>query len=127
MFEKYKTRAIRGAITVVNNNWEEIEEATVELLTQIIDVNCLNIDDISHVMFTMTQDLNAGFPAKAARLHLGWDDVPMVCMQEIEVPESLEKCIRVLVVINTKKDRSEINHVYLGEAKKLRPDLIDKD
>ena len=123
MFSQFKSRGIRGAITVAENNYEEIEDATIELLTTIIDANDIDFDDISHVIFTLTHDLDAGFPAKAARLHLGWDDVPMICTQELPVPGSLPNCIRVLVVVNTKAHPSEIIHVYLGGAKFLRPDL----
>jgi len=123
MFWQTKSRGVRGAITVENNTYEEIEEATIELLTTILDENDFDIDDISHVIFTLTHDLNACFPAKAARIHLGWNDVPMICTQEIPVPGSVEKCIRVLIVINTKLKKSDIKHVYLGKAKLLRPDL----
>lgn len=116
-------RGVRGAITVENNQYEEMEEATIELLTEIIDSNDIDIRDISHAIFTLTNDLDAGFPAKAARIHMGWEEVPMICTQEIPVPNSLEKCIRVLIVFNTRLKQSDIQHVYLGRAKALRPDL----
>jgi chorismate mutase len=117
-------RGVRGAITVDNNEYSDIENATLELLREMIDKNEINKESISHVIFTLTHDLDAGFPAKAARIHLGWADVPMICTQEIPVPGSLQKCIRVLMVINTTKQHKEIKHVYLRNAKTLRPDLI---
>lgn len=123
MSELYKIRGVRGATTVENNSCEEIECATVELLNELVKANNINTKDISHVVFTMTHDLNAGFPAKAARVYLDWTEVPMICTQEIPVPNGLDKCIRVLVVINTLFEQNEIKHIYLREAKKLRPDL----
>jgi len=127
MFGEWKIRGIRGATTVEDNTYEEIEKATLEMLNNIVEQNQINIKDISHVVFTLTHDLNAGFPAKAARVHLGWTEIPMICTQEIPVPDSLEKCIRVLIVVNTSKEQSEIRHVYLNRAKSLRPDIVSKD
>jgi len=124
MSQNIYNRGVRGATTVDNNNYAEIEEATIEMLEKIINMNEIETDSISHVIFTLTHDLNAGFPAKAARIHLGWNDVPMICTQEIPVPDSLAKCIRVLIVINTSKKKKEIKHVYLRNAKSLRPDIV---
>jgi chorismate mutase len=124
MTQNIYNRGVRGATTVDSNNYAEIEEATVEMLEYIIKKNEIEIDSISHVIFTLTHDLDAGFPAKAARMHLGWNDVPMICTQEIPVPDSLAKCIRVLIVINTTKKKKEIKHVYLRKAKSLRPDIV---
>lgn len=114
---------IRGATTVDENTSEAIKNATLELLNIIVYENNINTDHIASVFFTLTSDLNAEFPAKFARIHLGWDDVPMMCMQEVAVPESLAFCIRVLVQINTNLDKNQIKHIYLGRAKNLRPDL----
>ncbi len=116
-------RAIRGAITVSENNKESILEGTKELLLQIIERNSLNYSDIISALFTVTQDLNATFPAVAAR-QINWNDIPLMCTNEINVPGSLEKCIRVLIHINTEKSNVEINHVYLHGAQVLRPDLV---
>lgn len=116
-------RGVRGATTVKENTPESFDEATVELLKEILANNEFKVEDISHVIFTLTHDINAAFPAKTARDQLGWDNVPMICTQEIPVPNSLEKCIRVLIVINTKLENTDIKHIYLREAKKLRPDL----
>ena len=118
------SRSIRGAITVNTNTAEDISSATVKLLTAIIEANALNEEDIVSVIFTLTSDLNADFPAKFARIHLGWTDVPMICTGEIPVPGSLQKCIRVMITFNTAKIKSEIRHVYLEGAAALRPDFV---
>ena len=123
MTQNIYNKGIRGATTVDNNEYSEIEKATVELLREMLDKNEVEKESISHVIFTLTHDLNAGFPAKAARVHLDWSEVPMICTQEIPVPDSLEKCIRVLMVINTTKKHKEIKHIYLKKAKILRPDI----
>lgn len=117
------TRAIRGATTVEENTQKAIKLATVELLNEILSQNNISKEDISHVIFTLTKDINADFPAKFARTELGFDDVPMICSNEIDVPNSLPMCIRALVVVNSDKSQKEIRHIYQQEAKKLRPDL----
>ncbi len=116
-------RAVRGAITVTDNTKELILEGTKELLVEIIERNSLENIDMISAIFTVTQDLNATFPAVAAR-QIGWNDIPLMCTNEIDVPGSLEKCIRVLIHINTEKSNMEINHVYLKGAQVLRPDLV---
>lgn len=118
------SRAVRGATTVKANTAKEIHSATVELLKKMIADNSITPEDIVNVIFTLTHDLNAGFPAKSARTDLNWNEVPMICTQEIPVPDSLQKCIRVLITFNTEKTLREIKHIYLREAKKLRPDLV---
>lgn len=118
-----QSRGIRGAITVDCNTCEAISEATVELLNEMLQRNFIYHEDISHVIFTMTDDLNAAYPAKYAREILGWKDVPLVCFQELSVENSLKMCLRVLIVANTDKSQQEIRHVYLKGAQKLRPDL----
>lgn len=115
-------RAIRGATTVDNNIEFEILENTEELLKAISLRNDINQDDIISIIFSLTKDLNAAFPAVAAR-RMGWTNVALMCTNEVEVPGSLEKCIRVLVHINTEKSNEDIKHVYLKGAKVLRPDL----
>ena len=116
------TKGIRGAITVENNVVESIEAATVELLEQMIDDNNIEKHSISHVIFTLTQDLDAGFPAKFARGRLGWDEVAMMCFNELNVPKSLEKCLRVLIVLNCEEEFVP-KHSYLKGAKVLRPEF----
>ncbi len=118
-------RSIRGATTVENNTENEISAATVELLEKMISENAVNPEDIVNVIFTLTHDLNAAFPAKSARIQFKWDDVPMICTQEIPVPDSLKQCIRVLITFNTVKLQKEIRHSYLKKAQTLRPDLIN--
>ncbi|TDX53315.1 chorismate mutase [Orenia marismortui] len=118
-------RGIRGAITVMNNDKNEILSATKELLEEIVESNNIDQDMIASVIFSMTSDLNQAFPAVAAR-EIGWTAVPLFCSQELEVEGALKKCIRVLIHYNTNKKADEIRHIYLREAKKLRPDLIKK-
>lgn len=118
-------RAVRGATTVENNTAEEISRATLELLQKIIESNDIKNDDIVSAIFTLSADLNAEFPAKPARVHLGWDDIPMICASEVSVPGSLEKCIRVMITFNTSLSKDEITHVYLRRAQNLRPDLVN--
>ena len=116
-------RGIRGAITANSNTKEEIIEITKELLIALQRENNFKIEDIVSVFFSATTDLNAVFPARAAR-ELGWNRVPLFDMQEIEVPGSLPKCIRILIQINCQKSQTEIKHCYLRGAEILRKDLV---
>lgn len=118
-------RGIRGANTVTRNDEREILDATSELLRQIIAENQIRPEDICSVFVTVTHDLDATFPARAIRQLEGWDLVPLMCALEIPVKGSLEKCIRLMVLVNTPKAQREMQHVYLNEAKKLRPDLSE--
>lgn len=116
-------RGIRGATTIEKDTQEDLLSATREMLEAILTTNTgLEPQDIASAIFTTTTDVNAAFPALAAR-QMGWDKVPMICTHEIPVPDSLPACIRVLIHWNTGKTQNEIQHVYLREAKKLRPDL----
>lgn len=117
------TKGIRGAITVEENSAVEIEKATIELLEAMIEKNKITPDKISHAVFTLTNDLNAAFPAKFARENLGWSDVAMLCFNELNVPNSLEKCLRVLIVVNCDAGFSP-EHVYFKGAKSLRADIL---
>ncbi len=116
-------RGIRGAITAGSNTKEEIIKRTKELLTNLKKENDFKIEDIVSIFFSITPDLNAAFPAQAAR-ELGWNKVPLFDLQEIDVPGSLPRCIRILVQINCKKSLPEIKPCYLRGAKILRKDLI---
>lgn len=116
-------RGIRGAITVDENSVSSIKDATLELLKSVLSSNLVNPEEISHVIFTLTRDLTAAFPAKFAREELSWDNVPMMCFNELDVEGSLNMCLRVLIVVNTDKKQDEIHHIYLKGAKKLRPDI----
>ena len=117
-------RGIRGAITVDSNTKDAIREATKRLLTVIIERNHIAFEDIASVFFTGTTDLDEEVPARAAR-NMGWTSVPMFCMQEMMVKDGLPLCIRVMIHVNTNKQQQEIQHVYLGEAARLRPDLAE--
>ena len=115
-------RGIRGATTVDNNDREEILEATTELLRLMVLENNVLVEDIASASFTLTDDLDAVFPALAAR-QIGWKEVPLICMREIPVPNSLGKCIRVLLLVNTTRRSSEIQHIYMRKAISLRPEF----
>lgn len=114
-------RGIRGATTVTSNDRDEILEATRELLTMMVRVNNIEIDDIASVYLTTTEDLDATYPAFAAR-QLGWFDLALLCGHEMQVPDGLPLCIRVLIHWNTTKAPSELGHIYLRDAKSLRAD-----
>lgn len=121
---KSAVRGIRGAVTVEKNDSRDILEATKELLGEIVRENRIDTEDIAAAFFTVTVDLDAEFPATAAREFLGWTHVPMLCGNEINVPGRLGKCIRVMVLVNTEKSQKELRHVYLREATVLRKDLL---
>lgn len=114
-------RGVRGATTVVENDSREILAATRELLAMMIRLNGIESEDVASAVFTTTPDLNAVFPATAAR-QLGWMSVPLLCGHEMGVPDSLSRCVRILLHWNTDRSQGEIHHVYLKEAVQLRPD-----
>ena len=115
-------RAIRGAITVARDDPQIIADATAELVREIASRNAVDPDEVVSVLFTLTPDLASGFPATAAREAL-WSDVPMLCVAEAPVQGALPRCIRVLVQVETTRPRDAIRHVYLREARALRPDI----
>ncbi|MCS7001496.1 MAG: chorismate mutase [Dehalococcoidia bacterium] len=121
-------RGIRGAITVEANTPVAIRRATRTLLREIVARNSLNVADIASAYFSTTRDLNAEFPAVAAR-QLGWHETPLICGHEMDVPGALPMCIRVLLHVNTDKAPGEIAHVYLGGATSLRsaPPPLEED
>ena len=114
------TRGIRGATTVERNDRDAILKGTRELLEVLVRLNGLRPEDLGYVWFTVTPDLDAEFPAFAAR-ELGWTEVPLMCGREIAVPGALARCIRVLVSWNTAKSQREVRHAFLRGAKALRP------
>lgn len=116
-------RGIRGAITVDVNEQQPILKATLELLNQVVQENAIVPEDICSLLITVTNDLDSTFPASAIRQMAGWELVPLMCALEVPVKGSLERCIRFMLLVNTDKGQAEINHVYLGGAKALRPDL----
>ena len=115
-------RAIRGATQVDANSAVAIGEAVVELLTKMIADNQIDASDLVSIIFTATVDLDADFPAVAAR-SIGLGNVPLLCAVEIDVPGSLDRVIRVLMHINSSKALSEIKHIYLKGAASLRKDI----
>ena len=116
-------RGIRGATTVDQDAAPEVLHATRELLEEILSVNGISdFDEIGSAIFTTSPDLTSAFPAEAAR-DLGMSQVPLLCASEIAVPGSMPRCIRVLLHWNTDRAQSEVTHVYLRDARKLRPDV----
>ena len=113
------TKGIRGAITVDENSVDAIKDATLELLHEMVKQNDIDISKISHVIFTLTDDLNAVFPAKFARIDMGWKETAMMCFHELDVPNSLSKCLRVLIVLNC-DEKFTPKFVYLKGASNLR-------
>lgn len=120
--------AIRGATTIKENTKTQILAATTELLNTIIKENNIKIDEIISILFTATKDITKAYPAIAAR-QLGITQAALMCMQELEIEDSLEMCIRTMVQIQRdpiNTDNPPTKHIYLHEAKKLRPDLVTK-
>ena len=113
------TKGIRGAITVKENTPEAIGSATITLLKEMLNRNNIETDSISHAFFTLTEDLNADFPAKYARINLKWTDVAMMCFHELNVPNSLKKCLRIMLVVNCAESFIP-EFVYLEGASTLR-------
>lgn len=114
-------RAVRGATTAATNTSEDILEATEELLRTMVAMNDLTVDDMVSIIFTTTTDLNATFPAVAAR-GMGLDQIPLICTHEMTVPGALPMVVRVMLHINTEKSAADIKHVYLKHARELRPE-----
>lgn len=115
-------RAFRGAITVENNDAEEILSATVQLYKEMVKQNELDSNDFVCIFFSLTPDLDAVFPARAVR-ECGVTNVPLMCMAEIPVDGALEKCVRILLLSNSSKNLDDIKHIYMKNAVKLRPDI----
>ena len=115
-------RGIRGAITIDKNSRKEILAATGQLLSQMVKANQVAIDNLASIIFSVTADLNAEFPARAARA-LGWGSVPLLCTYEIAVPGSLKKCIRILMHVNTPKKQKQMKPIYLKGAARLRKEF----
>lgn len=117
-----RCRGIRGATTVKENAKEAILKATRELLEKMIEANEIEADEVACAFFSTTLDINAEFPALAAR-HLGWAQTALLCGHEMNVPGSLQKCVRILILYNTEKRAEEIRHVYINGAEVLRVDI----
>ncbi|MGG4267346.1 chorismate mutase [Peribacillus simplex] len=119
-------RGIRGATTVEKDTEMEVIAAVEKLLAEIIQVNEIDPDMVASVFFSATDEIRSVFPAKALRKFEGWTYVPVTCMKEIPVSNSLQFCIRVMIHVNTTKSQKEIQHVYQAGATVLRPDLKQK-
>ncbi len=115
-------RGIRGAVNVSRNSQREIFTKTRDLLRAMVRANRIREKDVAAAFFTLTPDLNADFPAYAAR-DMGWKHVPMMCASELGVPGGMKKVVRVMLLVNTKVDPARIRHQYLGDTPRLRPDL----
>ena len=120
---EWRVRGVRGATTVTENTATAMSDAVHELLAEIEAHNLFQPQDIVCVFFTVTTDLDAIFPAAVARKRPGWDRVPLMDLQQMYVEDSLKRCIRVLIQVNTTVPQSAIVHRYLKQAKALRPDL----
>ena len=115
-------RGLRGATTVAANDAGQIAERTRELIRLLVEVNGLRPEDVASALFTVTEDLDAAFPAVAARGFAEWKDVPLFCAREIAVPGSLGHCIRILIHWNTDRPQAQVRHVFLRGARRLRPE-----
>ena len=118
-------RGIRGAIDVARNEKKEILEKTGQLLRAMARANRVNADDVAAAIFSMTPDLDAEFPAIAAR-RMGWTDVPLMCATELDVPGGMKKVVRILLLVNSNVPSRKIRHQYLGKTPALRPDLAGR-
>ena len=116
-------RGVRGATTVESNSKEKIWRAARLLITEMMTANDLNVEQIGAAIFSSTEDLTAAFPSTGARQLPGFDLVPLFDARQLAIEDSLPRCIRVLLLVDVEKNARDICHVYLGEAKKLRPDL----
>ncbi len=121
-----KVLAIRGATTVNSNTKEEILKESSILINEVIEKNQLDTEDIISMCFTMTRDLDKVYPAVAVREILNITDIPLLNFEEKYIEGSLEKCIRVMVYINSNKNKQDIKHIYLNKSKVLRQDIVNK-
>jgi chorismate mutase len=119
-------RGVRGAVTVTEDSNEEVLRETARLVTEMVKANDINPESIASVLITTTTDISSAFPARAIRSLDGWSFVPVMCTHEMNVPGALEKCIRLLMHVNTEKQQKDIQHIYLNNAVQLRPDLVKK-
>ncbi|MFF5993612.1 MULTISPECIES: chorismate mutase [unclassified Lysinibacillus] len=119
-------RGVRGATTIQSDTAELVWSETASLVLEMVKVNQIDPADIASVTISTTTDIKSAFPAKSVRSMAGWQYVPIMCMHEMDVPGGLPLCIRVLMHVNTDVVQKDIQHVYLNEAVKLRPDLVRK-
>ena len=121
-----KQRSIRGAITIAFDTKDNVLSATKELLNEVIKLNNIDLEEIVNIIFTTTPDIKSVFPPVAAR-QIGLNDVPLLTCQEIDCENGLKLCIRIMLTFNTEKTQKQIQHIYLKDAIKLRPDLKIKE
>ncbi|HEY9581569.1 MAG TPA: chorismate mutase [Savagea sp.] len=121
------TRGIRGATTVEEDREELVLQATESLIIEMVEQNDVEIDDIASVIVSTTTDVTSVFPARAIRSIEGWEYVPVMCTHEMDVPGAIQKCIRLMMHVNTNKAQREIEHIYQNEAVRLRPDLVKEE
>jgi chorismate mutase len=119
-------RGLRGATTVDSNTPAAIRDATRELLTEMVEANDIHREDIASAWFTTTSDLNAEFPAVVARNDFGWHNVALMCAHELDVPGSLQMCLRILLHVNTERAQDDMHFIYQREAQRLRPDISNR-
>ncbi|MEK4485379.1 chorismate mutase [Psychrobacillus sp. FSL H8-0484] len=117
-------RGVRGAITVTEDSNDQVLQETVRLVQEMIKANDLDPETVASVIISTTTDITSAFPARAVRGLEGWSYVPVMCTHEMNVPGALEKCIRLLMHVNTEKAQHDIQHIYLNNAVQLRPDLV---
>jgi chorismate mutase len=120
----WRVRGVRGATTVETNTYAALERAVLELMEEIEAQNDIDPREIVSATFSVTADIDVVFPAKIARSRSHWDNVPLLDVQQMYVKGSLERCIRVLIHVNTPLEQHQIKHVYLNGARNLRPDLV---
>ncbi|MEL6442596.1 MAG: chorismate mutase [Cyanobacteria bacterium J06621_8] len=120
---EWKVRGIRGATTVTENTAAAMTSAVNELIDEIEAHNSFKSEDVVCVFFTVTADLDAMFPAAAARKRPGWEYIPLIDLQQMQVEGSLVRCIRILIQVNTPEPQSKMIHRYMRQAQTLRPDL----
>lgn len=118
-------RGLRGAITIAADKEQYVLEETVKLTLEVAKANNVKPEDIASIIISTTPDITSAFPAKSVRMMEGWQYVPIMCMHEMNVDGALPLCIRVLIHANTDIPQSEIRHIYLNDAVKLRPDLAN--
>lgn len=116
-------RGLRGAITIESDKPELVWDETARLVREVVAANNVEVDDIASILISTTPDIKSAFPARAVRLMDGWQYVPVMCTHEMDVPNALPLCIRVLIHANVEMAQKDVKHLYLNDAVKLRPDL----
>lgn len=119
-------RGVRGATTIQSDTAQFVWDETALLVVEMVKANNIVPEDIASITISTTPDIKSAFPAKSVRMMEGWQYVPIMCMHEMDVPGALPLCIRVLIHVNTDVAQKDIQHIYLNEAVKLRPDLVRK-